>query len=304
MKFAVFTTTTPEWTQLEAAQKLRAQGWDGIEWGINDFPPADTPSFRAGNRAVWPFTGLEETLPQIERVRDETGLAVSALAPYALAHQKEDVERLLAATAALGAERVRVVAPHVRSADYRTLLRDVRDDYQWVAERAAHHGVKALVEIHFRLMSSSAAMTMDIVDGLDPQYIGIIHDLGNLMVEGREDYLTSFQMMGDYLAHVHLKNVVWVAEEPDQRGVIHHHWEWAPLRKGIADVKEYFEALRKVDYQGWVTVEDFSTELAVEQRTADNLAYLREVWAEVESMSIDDLCIDESDVMWPAHLRR
>ena len=33
--------------------------------------------------------------------------------------------------------------------------------------------------------------------------------------------------------------------------------------------------LRRHGYDGWVTCEDFSTKLPLEQRCADNLAYLR-----------------------------
>ncbi|MGN6409009.1 MAG: sugar phosphate isomerase/epimerase family protein, partial [Curtobacterium sp.] len=44
---------------------------------------------------------------------------------------------------------------------------------------------------------------------------------------------------------------------------------------GQASVAEYLDALRQVGYDGWVTIEDFSTDLPLEARTADNLAYLR-----------------------------
>ncbi|MBX3078708.1 MAG: sugar phosphate isomerase/epimerase [Cryobacterium sp.] len=297
MKYAVFTTTTPEWSPEEAAQKLAAQGWDGIEWGINDFPPAEVPSFRAGNRAVWPFTGLEDNLDRIAQITRDAGLEYSSIGGYALAHQREKVEQLLAATARLGARQVRIGAPHVRSADYHTLMQLTRDDYAWVAERAAHHGVKALVETHHRLLSASASACMDILDGLDPRHVGVIHDIGNMVVEGREDYLSAFQMLGDYLAHVHVKNVKWLADAPDADGGVRHREAWAPLRTGVASMQEYFEALRKVGYAGWITVEDFTEELPVEERAADNLAYLKAVEARVAAIPEEELCVDPSDYM-------
>jgi sugar phosphate isomerase/epimerase len=40
-------------------------------------------------------------------------------------------------------------------------------------------------------------------------------------------------------------------------------------------VLQYFKALAAFGYDGWVTVEDFSTELPLAERTADNLEYLR-----------------------------
>ena len=55
----------------------------------------------------------------------------------------------------------------------------------------------------------------------------------------------------------------------------HPNPDWAPLRTGQADLGAYFTALRVVGYDGWVTVEDFSTALPLAERTRDNLAYLR-----------------------------
>jgi sugar phosphate isomerase/epimerase len=45
MKFSVFTASTPEWSPAEAAAKLSAQGWDGIEWRVTDQPEAAEPGF-------------------------------------------------------------------------------------------------------------------------------------------------------------------------------------------------------------------------------------------------------------------
>jgi sugar phosphate isomerase/epimerase len=44
-------------------------------------------------------------------------------------------------------------------------------------------------------------------------------------------------------------------------------------------VRGYFDALREFGYDGWVACEDFSTELPLEERTRDNLSYLRSVSA-------------------------
>jgi len=46
-------------------------------------------------------------------------------------------------------------------------------------------------------------------------------------------------------------------------------------REGTIDLEAYLRALRAVGYDGWITVEDFSTERPLAERTADNLAYLK-----------------------------
>jgi sugar phosphate isomerase/epimerase len=50
-----------------------------------------------------------------------------------------------------------------------------------------------------------------------------------------------------------------------------------PLRDGRADLAGYFRALVEHGYDGWVTLEDFSTVLPLERRTRENLAYVREL---------------------------
>jgi sugar phosphate isomerase/epimerase len=275
MRFSVFTASTPDWTPAEAVTHLAAQGWDGVEWRVTDQDAAATPGFWAGNRATWPLTGLEESLPEIARLTAEAGLAMSAVGGYARCTDHVNVERMLAATATLQAQRVRVTMPAIGDGNYRDLLESARADMRWVAGRAAHHGVKALVELHHKTITASASAAMRLVEGLDPDHVGVIHDIGNLMIEGQEDALAGFQMLGPYLAHVHVKNVAWrpAGRRPD--GSTAWAEEWAPLREGQADLPGYFAALRRHGWDGWVTVEDFSTAAPLAERTADNLAYLR-----------------------------
>jgi sugar phosphate isomerase/epimerase len=284
MKFSVFTASTPDWTPEEAVQHVAAQGWDGIEWRVTDQSEAATPGFWAGNRATWPLTGLEDSIDDIARITREAGLELSGIGGYARCDDHENVDRMLAATAALGARQVRVTMPRTDSGEYRELFTAARRDIARAAARAGELGVKALVELHHETITPSASAAFRLVDGLDPEHVGVIHDLGNLVIEGQESHLAAFQLLGPYLAHVHVKNVRWVPGEPEADGTVRWHSEWAPMRTGQADVDAYFTALHEFGYDGWVTSEDFSTELPLEERTLDNLAYLRDVESRTRSV--------------------
>ncbi|OAE00732.1 sugar phosphate isomerase/epimerase [Arthrobacter sp. OY3WO11] len=286
MKFSVFTASTPDWTPEEAVHHLAAQGWDGIEWRITDQAEAPEPGFWAGNKATIPLAGLEDNLERVAAITRDAGLEFSGIGGYARCDNHDDVERLLAATAALGAGQVRVTTPPLGTAGwgnegpsgipYPVLFEAARHDFEWVVERAAHHGVKALVELHHRTITASASSARRLLEGLDPKHVGVIHDLGNLLIEGQEDYLPAFELLGEYLAHIHVKNAVWVRkDETDESGAAVFHNEWAPLQTGQGSVLAYFKALAAHGYDGWVTVEDFSTELPLAERTAGNLDYLR-----------------------------
>lgn len=284
MKFSVFTASTPEWTPAEAARTLAEQGWDGVEWRIVDQEddgnqPTSTVGFWSGNRATWPLTGLEASLPEIARVTREAGLAFSGIGGYVPCDDHANVDRMLAATAELGAGQVRVTMPRTDAGDYRELFAAARADIARAADVAAALGVKALVELHHETITASASAAFRLVDGLDPAAVGVIHDLGNLVIEGQERTLSALQLLGPYLAHIHVKNVAWLPGEQGPDGTVRWRHEWAPLRTGTGDVEEYFRALHEFGYDGWVTCEDFSTERPLAERTRDNLAYLRGVEA-------------------------
>ncbi|RKR74350.1 sugar phosphate isomerase/epimerase family protein [Frondihabitans australicus] len=283
MRFSVFTASTPEWTPAEVVANLKEQGWDGVEWRVVDQPAAAPSSdgtaavgFWAGNRATWPLTGLEESVPEILRLTREAGLGMSGIGGYAQASDHENVERMLAATAALGAGQVRVTMPRTDTGeDYPSVFARTRADLEWVVSRAAEHGVKALVELHHETITPSASAARRLLEGLDPAHVGAIHDLGNLVNEGFENHRAAFELLGDYLAHVHVKNARWVTDgsRRDDGSLVWRH-EWATLRDGQADVGRYLTDLREHGYDGWVTLEDFSTDLPLADRTRDNLAWL------------------------------
>lgn len=276
MQFSVFTAATPEWTPQEAVGRLAAQGWDGVEWRVLDQQDAPEPGFWAGNRCTWPLATLEEDVPRIREVTQGADLEMSGIGGYATCDQHDDVERLLAATAELGARRVRVRTPNLGGAPYPELFEGARRDFAWVAERAAAHGVQALVELHHQTVVSSSSAALRLLDGIDPTAVGVIHDLGNLVIEGGEDTRAGLEMLGPYLAHVHVKNCVWRPARTDADGTVTWEHAWEELPSGQADVHGYLRTLTDIGYDGWVTVEDFSTSRPLEERLAADLAYLQE----------------------------
>ncbi|GIX08239.1 MAG: hypothetical protein KatS3mg115_2642 [Candidatus Poribacteria bacterium] len=48
-----------------------------------------------------------------------------------------------------------------------------------------------------------------------PEQVGVIHDAGNMVHEGFENYQMGCELLGPYLAHVHVKNAAWVREAGD-----------------------------------------------------------------------------------------
>jgi len=276
VKFSVFTASTPDWSPREAAKILAGQGWHGIEWRITDqSPPDGTTGFWAGNRATWPLTGLEDDLAEIKEITIGAGLEFSSIGGYVPPTRREDADRMLAATAALGAGRVRIAGLKVEEGQtYREAFAACREHWQWVEERARHHGVRALIEMHHETLTPSASAARRMLEGLDPRYVGVIHDIGNTVIEGWEEPVHGLDLLGEYLAHVHVKNCAFHLAGVENDGTLRWEPKWVPLREGRAHLPELFQALATVGYDGWVAVEDFSDAVALEERTAANLEYL------------------------------
>jgi len=276
MKFAVFSVSLPEWTPEEAVRNLAKLGYDGVEWRITDDPLRVTPGFWQGNRCTFPLSSFVDDASRIRALTDAAGLAIPAIASYVRAADLENVERVLRGTAALGVPMARIQVPRYDGqSSYVALWESARRDY-WEVERVAHaHRVKALVEIHHETIVPSASAARRFLDGFDPESVGTIYDPGNMVWEGHEQYRLGLETLGPYLAHVHAKNSAWRQTGQRADGSLAWQAEWAPLDEGIVDLHELFAALRAVGYDGWISVEDFTTDPPLSERVRKNLEYLR-----------------------------
>jgi sugar phosphate isomerase/epimerase len=276
VRFAVFTVSLPEWTPAEAVRNLSDMGYDGVEWRIVDDPPRAAPGFWLGNRCTFPQRTFVGDAPRIRALTETVGLAIPAIASYVQAADLENVEQVVRGAAALGTPMARIQVPRYDGqAGYGALLERARRDYREVVRLARSHGVKALVEIHHDTIVPSASATRRFLDGFDPEWVGAIYDPGNMVWEGHEQYQLGLETLGPYLSHVHAKNAAWRQRGRRADGSRAWQGEWAPLDAGIVDLHALFAALRHVGYDGWVSVEDFSTARPLADRVRENLRYLR-----------------------------
>ena len=282
MKFAVFTVSTPTYSPEEAVVKLKEIGYDGIEWRVVDEAPyAGPPDFWKGNRCTLPFSTLLDDAPRIRRLAVDAGLDVPAIATYVKCDDPDAADLAMRGALALGVSQLRIQVPGY-SADqpFHSMWDTAREQYKTIATLAAKHGVRALIELHHRTICPSASSARLFLDGFDPAHVGVIHDAGNMVHEGFENYRLGLEILGPYLAHIHLKNARWFPRRYLPNRSVEWQADWAAVHKGIADVRALFRALHAVDYDGWVTLEDFSVERALDDRLAENLAYVKAVEAE------------------------
>jgi sugar phosphate isomerase/epimerase len=188
------------------------------------------------------------------------------------------VERAMRGAQLLGAAQLRVNAgSYDGTKEYLPRRERSRERYREVERLARTYGVRALIELHHASLLPSASAAASFLSGFDPQQVGVIHDAGNMVYEGFEQYRLGLEVLGPYLAHVHLKNARWRAVGQRADGSTEWRAEAAPLSEGIVNLAALFRALRAVGYDGWVSFEDFSTEQALIERLRANLAYVRQI---------------------------
>ena len=282
MKFAVFTVSLPEFSPDEAVQVLRDSGYDGVEWRVTDEAPKMTghaalPGFWEGNLCTLSLKTLPADAPRIRALTEAAGLAIPAVGTYVSCEEIDQVEHAMQGVKALGAPALRVRVPNYDGKVPYLRLRDQAiGQYRDVEALAKQYGLKALVEMHMNNIVSSASACAAFMHNFDPRYVGSIHDAGNMVYEGHEQYRLGMEVLGPYLAHVHLKNSRWEITGNRADGSTEWKAAAAPMHKGIVNVAALFEAMAAVDYDGWVSFEDFSLEVPLAQRTRENLIFARQ----------------------------
>jgi sugar phosphate isomerase/epimerase len=280
MKYAVFTVSLPEWSPEQALAELRDAGYDGIEWRVTDQQSAASPGFWAGNRCTWPLTSFVADAPRIRTLTEASGLAIPSLGTYVSCEDLGAVEIAMQGAVLVGAPQLRVGVPRYDgSVSYLELREQARTQYREVAVLAGKYGLRALIEIHMGNITPSASAAAAFLDGFDPQVVGVIHDAGNMVHEGYEHYRLGLEMLGSFLAHVHIKNAAWRVVGQRANGSAEWQAGFAPLREGAVDLNALFQALRAVGYDGWLSFEDFTPGGDLRARVHDNLAYIKDLLA-------------------------
>jgi sugar phosphate isomerase/epimerase len=274
-KLAVFTVMLPDMLPEQAASALKAEGYDGVEWRITHTPEAfhnETPSYWRNNLCT--FVPTLENAQKVKQVSHDAGLELCNLGTYLSPDDIDAVEAAMQFAVSASAKSLRVNTAKYQG-DYHGAFEKSLRFYEKVETLAKRYNVKALVETHQDLITSSASLTHRFVSHFDPHYVGVIYDPGNMVIEGYEQHKMGLQLLGPYVSHVHLKNAAYQREEGK--------WQpyWAAIDDGIVDMKRFLSTLLEVGYQGWLVMEDFSSSRSSFEKLNYNIRYVKTLLNEV-----------------------
>jgi sugar phosphate isomerase/epimerase len=296
MKHSVFTVVLPELTIEEQAKAIAKWGYDGVEWRVASAPTSYNPGepfnfWRNRAEDVWVGNVVEEA-PRLRRLAEENGLTTAALAGYSQCSDTGGMKALAEACEAVGARFFRVLLPvYEGTVSYNTLYKEALRDLGRAAQMAAERGVRACIELHPGTIHPSAGLALRLVENFDPASVGVIYDAGNLTDEGYEETKMALELLGTYLAYVHVKDRAWARDEEEalaeggqawvaaERGQVGRPRGWrvepVTLGEGVGNWPKVISVLKGLGYDGWLSNEDFRPEPATEEKLRQDLRVLK-----------------------------
>ncbi|MCW8130013.1 MAG: sugar phosphate isomerase/epimerase [Planctomycetota bacterium] len=263
MKIGVFTTFTPEYTFAEACKLAKATGYEGVQprivpaasavfdpskpfnpWGNNKGGIGEDDFFKDPKGALKPAA--------------DAGVEITSVASYTSTADMDRALKMVKACAAAGIKNVRIAAlpmPKEPVFEMAAFLDKSRGTYKELVAEAKKAGVRPCLELHGGTPYPSPSGTVAFLKGIDPADVGILYDPANMISDGWEVTSVALNIIGPYLAEVHVKNSKWVPDGDDPRGVKKYKAVASDLEDGCVNWAEVIEKLKVHGYQGWLIEE-------------------------------------------------
>jgi sugar phosphate isomerase/epimerase len=235
-RIALFSSCLPGWSARDVIAVAQRCAFAAIEWGMGPGQAISDPASaaEAGARAAdagLPCAGIAMQDPEVSLATPDRALVGLELA------------------VALAAPHVRVAAPRYRGGPLPRQQELSRHGLDTLVERALPGGVSVLVETSPGTLAPTPDLALALVDGHQPTAAGVLYDPGNMIIEGHVQAGLAVARLHEYLAHVHVKNIVW-----RRRGGA-WQWQYSGLVAGMADWPAIIEALAAIGYRGRFSID-------------------------------------------------
>ena len=272
-KMSLVTVCAPWLPLAELAPQCVAAGLHGLDLSVKaqSFDATKPVNCWQNNAAILPAQDLETASVEAAAILTRHGLACRMLSSYAMPSDLAEAQRLALAARTLAAPMVRIWNPAPEPGHIRAQVAGARADWRRLAELAAAHDIRMVFELHDRTITTGASAAMRLLDGLDPAQVGVILDIANTAVEGNEPLALAVELLGPYLAHVHVKDVAFQAGD----GWNGQSSRLVALGQGDLRWPLCLRILREAGYDGWLAIEHFTGLEQGPARIAGDAAWLR-----------------------------
>jgi len=254
VRFAVNTNGLSKNQTPEAiASLLKKIGVDGVEWGL----PEDLEK-------------AAKAAPRMVKASMDNGLKIPAFLNAGKLWKTDLIRRWSDIVSLAGVKMLRVAVPWA-AFDFNEslhqpdsiidLIKRTRDGLVNLVPLSHDYGIRYVIEMHMGNVVSNACLARQVCDGLDPNAVGVIYDPANGVYEGHLRPRHALELLGPYLAYVHAKNLIWqyTGESAPITNINRAHWQWktTPPANGMIDWVEVCFALSIVNFDGWISMEEF-----------------------------------------------
>ncbi len=230
----------------QLARNLKGLGFDGVDLPCRPGAPV--------THATAP-----QKLSDYQRAFADEGLTLDRLVT-SLQEADDEADRLLATAAELGIGKIRI-SGHLRpkielggKCDMQAALDQARRGVESLEKLLAKHGVSGGIQNHSGItLSVNVSSLLRVLEGRDPQWVGIQYDPGHTAFTGESPRL-ALGLMGPYLHSVNFKSSRYMNAMDPQTGRLRYHEVWGPLRDGMIDVPDVLAELQAAGYEDPISI--------------------------------------------------
>jgi sugar phosphate isomerase/epimerase len=294
MKFMMFAKHLQTLPLADAGRRVRGLGFEGLDLTL-----------RPGGY-VEPDRLRNELPCAIATLRD-CGLVVPLLTTSITSTSDPAAAPTFEVAASLGVREIKLGYWNYKTfGTYRATLEQIARDLDGIEKLAEKSGVRANLHIHSGdHMTAQAPVVWQLIKDRNPRAIGAYADPGHMAIEGgRDGWRQGLDLLGDRIALVAIKDLRWEQVDDPMLGKPRWISRIVPLRQGIVRWPQVFACLRKVgfdgwvsmhsEYQGWHSWRNLTVDEVLDQ-TRDDLQFLQRSMARVDEQAIDRLTEPTND---------
>ncbi len=258
LKISMFTLIFRNRSIEQAMRLSKGFGYEAIElWGMEPHISANSTQERAEE--------IRELAEELELEITGIGAYVggfSSLSDVECESQVEDLKKYFTVMDWLGCDLIRVGpgGPNVFLAQNYHYAKAAHW-MQKCGELASEHNVRLAMEIHNASLIETLEGAERLLETINRENVGLIHDAGNMYITGTDYGEESVRRLGDKIFHVHVKDELRIDDESlpgsfsnlTQKG--NELFQQQMLGKGGVDHLPLFKALKKIGYSGYLSTE-------------------------------------------------
>jgi len=260
---------------------VKDAGYEGIEWRVRPKPEGqeDKPSFWGYHRSDLSPENILKRAPELTEAMKDHGLAIAAFASNCRADQLEEIKRIAEGAAACNCPLIRVTAPRGYDGTvlYPELFEETVEAYGKALDITRQYKVKVIIETHVGTIFVSLSLAHRLVSNFSSEDIGVIYDLQNQVRDGYETPGLVLDLLGPYVVHAHIGGHKLVPQPADEKGTVRWDWPAVDLGEGIIDHAKVLVELKRIGYQGFLSLEDFREDIADEDKLKRAIDYLHKI---------------------------